>query len=213
LLSVNRQLKRWKMTENHQNLRGVIGEKRGLPVYETNPSVPTKDQIARPRRTRLGNEQRGLLIDEGTGEILGRGGAVMYEWEEVDKERFVKLFLSGLKQASGLSKAGLSIFEVVYNQVREKPNSDKVELSSYTAAKHISGLNDRTYQRGLRELLEKEFLYRSPYEGVFFINIKYMFNGDRLAFVKGYHIRDSQPKLPFLENEPPAPALHSPEST
>ena len=56
-------------------------------------------------------EQKALLIDEGTGEILGRGGAVMYEWEEVDKEGFVKLFLSGLKQASGLS-----IFEVVYNQ-------------------------------------------------------------------------------------------------
>jgi hypothetical protein len=200
------------MTEMNQNLRGIIGEKRGLPIYETNPSVPSKDQIARPRRTRVGTEQKGLLIDEGTGEILGRGGAVMYEWEEVDKERFVKLFLSGLKQASGLSKAGLSIFEVVYNQVREKPNSDKMELSFYTAAKHITGLNDRTYQRGLRELLEKEFLFRSPYEGVFFINIKYLFNGDRLAFVKGYHIKSNieQEEL-ALEASAGVPALPAPE--
>jgi hypothetical protein len=210
VLSRNRQKRRGKMTENSQNLSGVIGEKRGLPIYETNPSIPSKNQISKPRRTRLGNEQKGLVIDEGTGEILGRGGAVLYEWEEVDKERFVKLFLSGLKQASGLSKAGLSIFEVVYNQVREKPNSDKVELSFYTAAKVIGGLNDRTYQRGLRELLEKEFLFRSPYEGVFFINIKYMFNGDRLAFVKGYQIKNVQPTLPFLENEPPVPALPPP---
>jgi len=29
-------------------------------------------------------------------------------------------------------------------------------------------------------------LLRTPYEGTFFINIRYMFNGDRLAFVKGY---------------------------
>ncbi len=43
-----------------------------------------------------------------------------------------------------------------------------------------------TYFRGLRELLEREFLFRSPYDGVFFVNIRYMFNGDRLAFVKGY---------------------------
>jgi hypothetical protein len=187
------------MTVNNQNQHSVIGARRGLPIYETNPSIPSSGQISKPRRTRLGNDQKGLIIDEGTGEILGRGGAVLYEWEEVDKERFVKLFLSGLKQAAGLSKAGLSVFEVVYNQVRENPNNDKVELSFYAASKLMPGLNDRTYQRGVRELLEKEFLYRSPYEGVFFINIKYMFNGDRLAFVKGYHVKEDEPRLPLPE--------------
>lgn len=30
-----------------------------------------------------------------------------YEFEEVDNTRFVKLFLEGVKQATGLSKAGL----------------------------------------------------------------------------------------------------------
>ena len=35
------------------------------------------------------------------------------------------------------------------------------------------GINDRTYQRGVRELLEKEFLYRSPSDGVYFVNIKF----------------------------------------
>jgi hypothetical protein len=195
------------MTESSQKTSGVIGAKRGMPIYETNPSIPNKDQITKSRRTRLGTEQKGLVIDEGTGEILGRGGAVFYEWEEVDKERFVKLFLSGLKQASGLSKAGLSIFEVVYGQVRERPNADKIELSFYTASKQINGLNDRTYQRGLRELLEKEFLFRSPSDGVFFINIKYMFNGDRLAFVRGFHIKGEQPSLPLFEENPSSPPL------
>jgi hypothetical protein len=38
----------------------------------------------------------------------------------------------------------------------------------------------------LRELLEKEFLFLSPYQGLYFVNIRYMFNGDRLAFVTGY---------------------------
>ena len=177
----------------------MLGERRGLPIYETNPSIPTRDSIARPKRTRIGDERHGLIIDEGTGEIVGRGGAVLYEWEEVDKERFVKLFLTGLKQAAGLSKAGRSVFEVVYNWVRDHPNSDKVELSFYMASKQMPGLNDRTYQRGVRELLEKDFLYRSPSEGVFFINIKYLFNGDRLAFVKGYQVRETQQSLPFSE--------------
>jgi len=178
------------MAENNPKLPSILGEKRGLPIYTANPSIPPKSEISRPRRSRLGNEKKGLVINEGTGEILGTGGALVYEWEEVDKERFVKLFLSGLKQASDLSKAGLSLFEVVYNQMRGNPNSDVVILNFYTASEQVKGLNERTYRRGLRELLEKEFLYRSPSDGVFFVNIRYMFNGDRLAFVKAYHLKD-----------------------
>jgi len=177
------------MTKDRQKASKILGEKRGVPVYNSNPSIPVQEDISRPRRTQIGSDQRGLIIHEGTGEILGIGGAVVYEWEEVDKERFVKLFLAGVKQAAGLSKAGLAIFEVVYNLVRENPNSDKVELSFYAASEQIEGITERTYQRGLRELLDKESLYRSPSEGVFFVNIRYMFNGDRLAFVKAYHLQ------------------------
>jgi hypothetical protein len=115
---------------------------------------------------------------------LGLGGAVVYEWEEVDKERFVKLFLAGLKQASGLSKAGLAVFELVYTALRDAPGEDTVRLSVMTV-----GMKKTTYYNGLRELLKKEFLYRSPWDGVFFVNIRYMFNGDRLAFVKAYHLK------------------------
>jgi hypothetical protein len=69
---------------------------------------------------------RGLVVDSGSGEILGHGGAIAYEWEEVDKERFVKLYLAGLKQAAGLTKAGLGVFELVYNRLRENPGKDNV---------------------------------------------------------------------------------------
>jgi hypothetical protein len=176
----------------------VVAEKRGFPIYAENPSIPPKGSVAaRARKRQIGDEQKGLIIDGGSGEILGRGTAVVYEWEEVDSERFVKLFIGGIKKASGLSKTGLSIFEVVYNQMRESPNSDRVMLSFYRAAQQIKGLNERTYQRGLRELLQREILFRSPEEGVFFVDIGCMFNGDRLAFVKGYHLKETQPELPL----------------
>ena len=138
------------------------------------------------------------MVDTGSGEILGHGGAIAYEWEEVDKERFVKLCLAGLKQAAGLSKAGLAVFETVYKQVRERPGQDTVPLDSYSSA-----LTPATYRRGLRELLEKEFLFRSPNPGLFFVNIRFMFNGDRLAFVKGYRLKKEQPSLPGLDLDPP----------
>lgn len=185
-----------------QNDSGVLAEKRGVPIYTTNPSIPSPDEIKKPKRARLGNEYKGLVVDSGSGEILGHGGAMVYEWEEVDKERFVKLYLAGLKQAAGLSKAGLAVFELVYNQLQQRPGQDTITLSLLT-----SNMKKSAYYAGLRELLEKEFLFRSPYDGTFFVNIRFMFNGDRLAFVKGYRLKDSgqQAELPFV----PPPALPS----
>lgn len=169
----------------------VVRTKMGIPVYTSNPSVPPAEAIGQYRKAKIGTDKRGLIINEGTGEILSCGGAVVYEWEEVDKERFVKLFLAGVKQAAGLSKAGILVFEKVYNQMRDNPNSDKIMLGVHDPA--VSDIPRATYYRGLRELLEKEFLYRSPWDGTFFVNIRYMFNGDRLAFVKAYHLAGSAP--------------------
>ena len=183
------------MTENIQN-PNVIAEKRGVKIYQSNPSIPSEDEIKRNKRTRIGDDVKGFVVDTGSGEILGRGGAFAYEWEEVDKERFVKLYLAGLKQATGLTKAGLVVFELVYNKLRENPGKDSVLLDALS-----SGLEARTYSRGLRELLDKEFIYRSTNPGMFFVNIRFMFNGDRLAFVKGYQLRKDQPSLPGLEPE------------
>ena len=187
------------MTVDRQKSLNIIGEKRGFPVYSQNPSIMPSEVISRSRKAQIGNDKKGIIINDGTGEITGIGGAVVYEWEEVDKERFVKLFLAGMKQAAGLTKAGLLILEVVYNLVRDNPNTDEVKLNLYVASEKIEGITDRTYQRGLRELLEKQFLFRSPSEGVFFVNVRYLFNGDRLAFVKAYHLRGGngkQRKLP-----------------
>jgi len=188
-----------KMNKDDHISKQAVDERYGVKVYQSNPSIPSETEIKRSKRAQIGTEMRGLVVDNGSGEILGHGGAIAYEWEEVDKERFVKLYLAGLKQAAGLSKAGLAVFETVYKQVRERPGQDTVPLDSYSSALHPV-----TYRRGLRELLEKEFLFRSPNPGLFFVNIRFMFNGDRLAFVKGYKLKKDQPTLPGLDLPPTA---------
>lgn len=177
---------------NFLSIPDTVHEKHGLPIYTSNPSIPGEHEIKRGRRAQIGNDVKGLVVDNSNGEILGHGGAIAYEWEEVDKEKFVKLYLAGLKQAAGLSKAGLAVFEIVYNRLRGRQGQDTVPLDITS-----SGLKKTTYYNGLRELLEKEFLFRSPNPGLFFVNIRFMFNGDRLAFVKGYRVRQEQPELPL----------------
>lgn len=171
----------------------IVSKKRGVPIYKTNPSIPSTNEIKKNKRTQIGDNQKGLVLDNRSGEILGHGGAMVYEWEEVDKERFVKLYLGGLKKAAGLTKAGLVVFELIYNRLRETPGKDTVLLDYLS-----SGLEERTYQRGLRELLSKEFLFRSMNPGLFFVNIRFMFNGDRLAFVKGYKLKKEPSILPII---------------
>lgn len=185
-----------------------ISTKRGFPVYRTNPSVPLSNALpTRSKRINVPGGKGSVIVDNTTGELKGIGGMGFWWEEEVDTTRFVKLFLDGIKQAAGLSKTGIQVFELVYHQMRANPGNDEIKLNQYVAKDH--GINDRSYQRGVRELLEKEFLYRSPSDGVYFVNIKFMFNGDRLAFVKSYHLKDAsrQQELPLIEATPrPSPS-------
>lgn len=170
--------------------KALVGKTRwGDPIYTINPSVPDKQGIVTKRKSKIGNDRRGIIINDGTGEILGDGSATYYEFEEVDSERFVKLYLAGVKKAADLSKAGLSVFEWIYMQVMESPNTDRVNLSVDDPGIPLART---TFYRGLRELLDRDFLFRTPWEGTYFINVRYLFNGDRLAFVKGYQRKQAR---------------------
>jgi len=199
-MTVDRQIA--EVSENQ------VSTRRGFPVYRTNPSVPQKNGL--PTRTKRINVPGGsgsVIVDNSTGELKGIGGMSFWWEEEVDTARFVKMFLEGIKQTAALSKAGMQVFELVYRECQANPGSDEIKLNLYVAKDHAVG--ERTYHRGVRELLEKEFLFRSPSEGVFFVNIRFMFNGDRLAFVRSYHLKGAsrQQELPLIEvTSLPAPA-------
>lgn len=180
-----------------------LQSRRGFRRYARNPSVPAKGLAsARMRPVKIPGADKGTLFaDGGTGELLGAGVRHFFRFEEVDASRFVKLFLDGMKQAAGLSKAGMAVFELVYRQLQEKPNSDEIALSWHLARTLGLDIPERTYRHGLRQLLEREFLYESLVDGLYFVNIRYMFNGDRLTFIRGYKLKGSgaQGELPLPE--------------
>ena len=179
-----------------------ISTKRGFPIYRTNPSVPAANELpTRPRRFDVPGGKASVIVDDIVEEIKGFGGIDFWWQEEVDRTRFVKLFLDGIKQAAGLSKTGMRLFTLVYQQMQENPGKAEIMLNLYIARDH--GLTERTYQRGVRELLAKEFLYRTTSGGVFFVNIRFMFNGDRLAFVRTYHVKNTSAQTDLSLEGPP----------
>jgi len=49
-----------------------------------------------------------------------------------------------------------------------------------------------TYFKGMKELVEKNFIEETMIQNYYFINSDFMFNGDRLSFVKSYILTESK---------------------
>ena len=68
-----RQKRKAKMAENRQTDKAeVIATKRGFPIYDRNPSVPSPNGLPiRMKPVKIANGNRALIIGKGTGELLG----------------------------------------------------------------------------------------------------------------------------------------------
>jgi hypothetical protein len=153
------------------------------------------------------------MVAPGSGEVISRGAFGFVEEKEVDSEQFVKIYLAGVRQYGELSKAGALLFEFVYKEIsgRDSKDKDTVTLNFLLAQRWKDDLSRRTYERGMNELLEKGFLYRSLAADMYFVNVRFMFNGDRMVLVQSYRRQGSkssaQAELPLYDQ--PAIEDHS----
>ena len=172
------------MAEDRQKL--ILGERKGVPFYGANPSMPTQGELGvKSRPKKIANGRDAMIVHPSTSEILGKSSVVFMASEDVDNQKFVKLYVEGVKGITGLKAAGVRVLELVISQLHEKQDDDQVLLSSFLAKG--AGIEERTYQRGLRDLQDRDVLFASHIDGLFYINIQFMFNGNRLHFVKSYY--------------------------
>ena len=132
------------------------------------------------------------MVAPGTGEIVARGAFGFIQEQEIDTEQFVKIYLAGIRQYGKLTKAGASLFEFVYQVMsgREAKDKDTITISLALAQEWNPKLAKTTYYRGLTELLDQAFLFRSyASNDLYFVNVRYMFNGDRIVLVQGYRLK------------------------
>lgn len=167
------------------DLEGVVS-RRELPEYEENPSVPVASQTTQivPRRITNKAGDKCMIVSEQTGEVIAP--AAFHDIVEVDRTQFVKLYVGGVAAVNDLSAAGSKVFKVVYSLILKNPNTDRILLHN----KVVKSIPKTTFEKGLTELLSKEILYRSTMPNLFFLNVNYLFNGDRLALVKEYRLKE-----------------------
>ena len=132
------------------------------------------------------------LVDPLTGEISG--ASVIREVVEKDDAEFVKVFAGGISAAFGLSRTAARVFQLVLERYEQEPMTGGYADSLYLVwfdgglSGQSIGMSEATFNRGMRELVDKGFLYpRLP--GVYWTNPNLFFKGDRVAFIHEYRRR------------------------
>lgn len=174
---------------------------------EQNPLLSETTIPLKRRRVKSGLSSK-TLVDAGTGEMAAT--SVIHLIEEKDQAEFVKVFAAGVAASYELSKTGQKVFQAVLQEYERTPMSggfaDCVHLVWF--GEGLSGraisMSEKTFQRGLKELLGKSFLYpKMP--NVFWVNPALFFKGDRAIIVKEYRKKAAPERDPktvdFLEGK------------
>lgn len=166
--------------------------RRGVEKHTQNPFIGDAVANTKTGVKRISNKggDRMMVVSESTGEIVAPAG--FWQAQEVDKSQFVKLYVNGVKALKDLTGAGTKVFELLYLEVQKNIGKDAVWLSFAMIDQEVSKISRTTFFKGMKELVEKGFVAESIVQNRYFINPDYMWNGDRLAFVKEYRLKKSR---------------------
>lgn len=155
-----------------------------------NPLVEPQTIKSKRRWVKSGRTED--LVNSSTGEITGV--TAIHQIEERDDAEFVKVFAAGVAASYELTKTAQRVFQVVLDQYQRTPMSrgyaDVVNLFWFgdgIEGRDV-GMSEKTFQRGLKELLEKRFLWAKD-PASFWVNPSLFFKGDRVLFIKEYRRR------------------------
>ena len=150
--------------------------------FTANMVIPVRGQQV--RISRFGQE-RNVLINQSTGEQFGTH---VVTYKRVDSSQFVKLFTDNIALTFDLTSAGIKAFNVLLWAVQSNAkNADFINLGSLVREEFISvhtnkEFSQRTFARGLTELVKNKIIANAYIPGFYFINPNFVFNGDRIAF-------------------------------
>ena len=159
--------------------------------YKTNPFIEGMEiRLKRKnvRITTLGKENN-ILVNEHSGEVASTH---VVAHKLVDASRFIKTLADYTSFTFDLSKAGNKALRVLMWTMQDNAiNKDTVTLDKYTLEAFHDVHKDfipplklsyPTFARGLGELDKAKLIAKTQRAGIYFINIRCVFNGDRHAF-------------------------------
>ena len=164
----------------------VKKSRRGLPRHTKKPFLnDTNLHIKTGIRRITTGKDRLALVNENTGEQVGNGG--FFQFIEVDKTH-----VDGVSAIEGLSSSGKKVFKIFYLAIRDNKDTDSILMSFDIVDQDNVKISRTTYFKGMKELADKKSIAQTMIQNYYFINPDYMFNSDRLTFMKTYYLKDKK---------------------
>ena len=149
---------------------------RQLPKFEYNPFVFPDD--------------RAVTIQKGgDGKIISNGNESdpfkvkgMVRVREVDNEKFVKIYTNHISMWFELSSAGQRVLQYIMTILPR--DTDQINFRLPRAMAYTGYSSTVSLYDGLAELIKQKIIARSENPGIYFINPRFLFNGDRVVFAE-----------------------------
>ena len=173
--------------------------RRKVPRYRANPFLEHTAEISNRGYKRIfgKDDNNKYLVVNPDGEARPAG---FYFKREVEKNEFVKLFAEGVGALMGLNNAGKKVFQILYGQIVGEKGKDKTEIIlnyELLTDEEREFISKRTFYNGINDLIRTGFIAESYVASYYFINPAYIFNGDRLAVVNEYVMKQND-QLEFV---------------
>jgi hypothetical protein len=160
-----------------KSVKGV----RDFPEFTQNPFM--EDIIIQTSKRTVAISSRKInIVNTRTGEL--EDTALLHVKREIDKEKFVKVFISQLQFIFELSQRALKIVAFFMNALRI--NDDQVYFDLDDCKKYTGYGSKQTIFSGMAELLEHKVIAKSTKNHIYYINPKLIFNGNRLVVVNEF---------------------------
>jgi hypothetical protein len=162
--------------------------KSGLVKHKENPFIEGGLVQLKIRRKNIGVAMGAALVDPESGEVAGM--TTIAQRIEVDAEEFVKLFTKDISVFFDFTPTAIRTFAVLLKAVQKSAiNRDKVYFRYEELELANCNLPSSVFYRGIKELIDKQFLAKAEAPNWYFLNPSLIFNGDRARFIKEYHIK------------------------
>ena len=165
--------------------------RRGLKVHEENPFLAEAFAEVRVGRTRT-TVGRGKHVTDDGEEV---SHSEIVKVRKVDKDQFVKVYARSLKEVFSLTPSAMRIIGYLMFEMQKVKGAVGVHLNWFSADKFFSGtdvkMSRASFNKGMRELLDKDFIAESESPSLYWFNPAVFFNGDRFRVITEYRKMES----------------------
>ena len=172
------------LSKMNKELTTLSSRKKGIQAYKENPFWDaTEVKIGRKKISVAG----GMHVSN-EGESVTHSG--VHVVREVDENEFMKVYTKNIKSIFDLKPSTQRVLQYLLTELQKTPNADAIYLAWIGAEEYFSeqdlNVSRSSFQRSMKELLNKGFLAESTKPSMFWFNPNLFFNGNRMSFVHEY---------------------------